>query len=226
MTKRALVVIDLQEDFLPPNGSLAIQDGRTIVPAINELLCESELKKWDLVVASQDWHPANHTSFASQHAVSPFTELEFQNPETGETKTQVVWPDHCIQGTHGACFAPSFANKLEKVQNGAISKAVVIKKGYLQDREYYSCFQDSWGLHHTEMKSVLETNKIDEAVFVGLAYDYCVMHSAIDCAKSGFKTYVVKSLCKSVDPEKINDTDEMYRINGVIIVDSISEIID
>ncbi|KAI5949326.1 PNC1 [Candida jiufengensis] len=174
MVKRALLVIDLQEDFLPPNGSLAIAEGRSIVEPITNLIKQPQ--NWSLVVATQDWHPSNHTSFASQHNVEPFTELEFKHPESNQTKKQTVWPDHCVQDTFGSTIEKTFLTEFEKL---SIPKAIV-KKGYLQDREYYSCFQDSWGLHHTELENLLKENEIDEVVIVGLAYDYCVLNSAID----------------------------------------------
>ncbi|KAI5959927.1 PNC1 [Candida pseudojiufengensis] len=220
MVNRALLVIDLQEDFLPPNGSLAITNGRSIVNPITQLIQEPLVQNWSLVVATQDWHPINHTSFASQHNVKPFTELEFKHPETKEIKKQFVWPDHCVQETFGATIENTFLEVYEKLK---IPKAIV-KKGYLQDREYYSCFQDSWGLHHTEIEKLLKDNKIDEVVVVGLAYDYCVLNSAIDSAKS-FKTIVVKNLSESVSPESDSKTDEIYKKNGVILVNDISDIL-
>ncbi|CAK9442344.1 uncharacterized protein LODBEIA_P60870 [Lodderomyces beijingensis] len=224
MVRRALVVVDLQEDFLPPDGTLAIKEGRSIVPRINELIKGEQLRQWALVVATQDWHPANHACFASQHGVEPFTQREFARPqsEAGEKQMQVLWPDHCVQGTHGSRLAPSFADAFERI--GDKTKTAVVRKGYLQDREFYSCFQDCWGLHHTEMESILQENQVDQVVFVGLAYDYCVLRSAVDCAKK-WKSFVVKKLCKSVSPEKEDETDATYRKNGVVIVDDVSEIL-
>ncbi|KAG5419557.1 PNC1 [Candida metapsilosis] len=220
MTRKALVVVDLQEDFLPPNGSLAIANGRSIVKPIIDLINPPLLNQWSLVIATQDWHPSDHTSFASQHGVKPFTELDFKHPETGEVKKQFVWPDHCVQGSAGAELESSFAKAFDGIQSVPTAN---VKKGYLQDREYYSCFQDTWGLHHTEVKQTLLDHQIDEVVFVGLAFDYCVMNSAIDSAKS-FKTYVVKSLSKSVTPENESKVDETYKNSGVIVVNEISDI--
>ncbi|KAI5965058.1 PNC1 [Candida theae] len=220
MTNRALVVVDLQEDFLPPNGSLAIPDGRSIVQPIIELVTGTNLSQWSLVVATQDWHPANHTSFASQHGVEPLAELEFRHPNTGEIKKQYVWPDHCVQGSAGAKLESNFAKAFAEIKG---VPTVNVKKGYLQDREYYSCFQDTWGLHQTEMKRTLVEHAIDEVVFVGLAFDYCVLNSAIDSADS-FKTYVVESLSKSVTPENDSKTKEIYKSSGVSVVKEISDI--
>ena len=234
MKKTALIIVDLQEDFLPPNGSLAIKNGRSVIPKINQLLPSPDKQNsidWSLIVATKDWHPPNHTSFASQHDnVSPFTEIEFIHPEKKlDPKTnqpivmnQIVWPDHCVQGTKGAQLEPLFANQFEKLseQNSNAVPHKIVKKGYLPDREYYSCFQDCWGLHHTELIDLLHKYDIENVVFVGLAYDFCVLRSAIDSVKNGFKTFVLKNYCESVYPEKINDTDKLYTDNGVIIVGS------
>lgn len=235
MKKTALIVVDLQEDFLPPNGSLAIKNGRSVIPKINQLLPSQDNHSkfdWSLIVATQDWHPPNHTSFASQHEnVAPFTEIEFIHPEKKlDPKTnqpivmnQIVWPDHCVQGIKGAQLEPLFANQFEKLtkqDDNNTAPCKIVKKGYLPDREYYSCFQDCWGLHHTELIDLLHEYDIENVVFVGLAYDFCVLSSAIDSAKNGFKTFVLKNYCESVYPEKINDTDKLYIDNGVTIVDN------
>lgn len=229
MTKKtALIVIDLQEDFLPSEGSLAVAGGRSIVEPINDLL-DREKYDWSAIIATQDWHPHNHISFASQHGVAPYTEIEFEHPlkendeSTGKVKTmtQTVWPDHCVQNTFGSSIDALFLTKFNQL-DGVIPKAIV-KKGYLQDREYYSCFKDCWKLHKTEMEDTLKNLGITNVVFVGLAYDFCVMNSAIDCAGLGFKTYVLKSYCKSVFPENIVQTDKTYTDAGVTIYNDINE---
>ncbi|KAG7662929.1 PNC1 [[Candida] subhashii] len=221
--KVALVVIDLQEDFLPTHGSLAINEGRSIVPAINELITNKKYN-WSAIIATQDWHPRDHTSFASQHNVDPFSELEFKHPKgeidakTNEVNTmkQYVWPDHCVQGTPGACIEASFLGVFNSIRP-EVPKAIV-KKGYLQDREYYSCFEDAWGIHHTEMEKLLRDNHITDVVFVGLAYDFCVLNSSLDCAKCGFNTFVLKNYSKSVYPDKEEETEKLYTERGVTII--------
>ncbi|KAK6463349.1 NAD(+) salvage pathway protein [Scheffersomyces coipomensis] len=232
MTKKvALAVIDLQEDFLPSQGSLAIANGRDVIPLINELISNRKYH-WSAIVATQDWHPKDHTSFASQHQVPPFSELEFTHP-LGEIDTntnqikiqkQFVWPDHCVQESSGACLDASFLGNFNSIAPN-IPKAIV-KKGYLTDREYYSCFQDTWGIHKTEMTEFLKEHGITDVIFVGLAYDFCVVNSAIDSAKNGFKTYVLKNYSKSVYPDKEAETDAIYKANGIEIItdDSFSSI--
>lgn len=221
--KTALVVVDLQQDFLPPHGSLAIAHGRDVVPFINALMDVSKYP-WSAVIATQDWHPPNHISFASQHDLLPFATVEFRHPSHPDHKlvdtfkTQ-VWPEHCLQNTFGSSLDTLFVagfNQLDK----KVAKHIV-KKGYLQDREYYSCFKDIWKLHKTEMESLLRELQITDVVFVGLAYDFCVLHSAIDCRDLGFNSYVIKSCCKSVTPS--DHTDAIYTQNGVQVLDSIDD---
>lgn len=220
--KLALVVIDLQEDFLPSDGSLAVKEGRSIIPLVIDLL-DIEKYNWATVIATQDWHPSDHCSFASQHKVPPYTELEFKHPlgeldSEGNMKKQkqFVWPDHCIQHTFGSKIEPQFEAKFQLLDPVLPKK--VVRKGYLQDREYYSCFEDCWKLHKTEMEDYLRDNEITQVVFSGLAYDFCVLNSAVDCAKAGFQTYVLKDCCRSVFPEKETATDLIYTNAGIKII--------
>lgn len=230
MLKVALVVVDLQEDFLPPDGSLAVPDGRSVVQPITDLL-HTERYPWLAVIITQDWHPPDHCLFASQHGVKPFTELEFAHPlgekncYTGEVKTQkqYVWPDHCVQKSYGATVEKLFLKQFEQLE-GKLPTAV-IKKGYLQDREYYLCFTDCWKLDRTDMEKVLVANDITDVVFVGLAYDFCVLNSAVDCLGSGFNTFVIRNCCKSVYPEKMAETEKLYADAGVQLVDSAAELL-
>lgn len=218
MTKVALVVVDLQEDFLPEDGSLAVPHGRDIITNINRLV-DARKYKWLAIIATQDWHPANHCSFASQHGVAPYSELEFKHPlgekdDTGNVKTmkQYVWPDHCVQESFGATLEESFLTLFNTTED--VPKKLV-QKGYLQDREYYSCFQDCWKLHHTEMEDFLKSEGVTDVIFVGLAYDFCVLNSARDCAAAGFNAYVIKECSRSVYPDKEAETDKLYAEAGV-----------
>lgn len=218
--KRALVVIDLQYDFLPPDGSLAVDNGNDIVFPIINLIKKNN--QWNLLIATQDWHPKDHISFASQHNTSPYTELSLAHPLKEKnkrneilTKQQTVWPDHCVQGTHGAELDEQFKKEWDSITD---PEKRVVKKGYLKDREYYSCFMDVWGLHKTEMTSILHEHGITDVVFVGLAYDFCVLNSAIDASKLGFNSYVIKECCRSVYPDKVVDTDIKYSDAGVKVI--------
>jgi nicotinamidase len=217
-----LVIVDLQGDFLPPDGSLAIENGRTIVPMIANLM----KLPWSGVVLTQDWHPKDHTSFASNHNVELFEQLPFKHPlgtlnaTTNEpiVKLQTVWPDHCIQNSPGAAIEPTILRQFQSL-SPEIPKTIV-QKGYLSDCEYYLCFQDTWGIHHTNMKQFLLDHHFTKIVFVGLAYDYCVYWSAKDCAELGFTTYVISDCSKAVVPSDMVTIEERYRDANVNIIRS------
>ncbi|MFK7871342.1 MAG: bifunctional nicotinamidase/pyrazinamidase [Roseobacter sp.] len=176
---KALVVIDLQNDFCP-GGALAVPDGDTIVPGVNRLIQEAAA-----VVLTQDWHPSGHSSFASSHAG--------QQPYAMTTMpygAQVLWPDHCVQGTAGAAFhADLLADKAD----------VVIRKGYNPQVDSYSAFFENDQTTPTGLDGYLRTRGISELVMVGLALDFCVNYSALDAAKLGFDVTVRTDLCRAID---------------------------
>lgn len=214
MEKKALLVIDVQNDFLPPTGLLAVADGRAILPLINEIMLK---EVWDAIVVSQDWHPPNHCSFASQHNVPAGAEIGFTNPalkSDAEPRRLPVWPDHCVQNTYGARLETLLEDTLKHVT----APVCFTKKGLLVDREYYSCFKDVWGIDHTNVHEFLKQHAIKRVFVVGLAYDYCVLNSAIDCALLGYDTTVISDLCRSVSPENDDDTRKVYQENGVKVV--------
>lgn len=228
MLRAALVIVDLQEDFLPPNGSLAVPNGRDVIDKIVNL-CDLSKYHWQAIVATKDWHPANHTLFASNHRVPPFTDLNFEHPlkeknaRTGEVKykVQTVWPDHCVQDTPG-----SNIEKLVQLAFDQLPKSfpkIVVQKGYLQDRDYYLCFGDVWKSEKTELEDFLLENEISHVVVVGLAYDYCVLNSAIDSAMSGFSTAVLRDCCRSVYPERNTATEKFYRDASVLVFETIDD---
>ncbi|WPK23188.1 hypothetical protein PUMCH_000416 [Australozyma saopauloensis] len=228
MLKVALLIIDIQEDFLPPNGTLVVPNGREVIEQITKL-CDLSKYPWLAVAVTQDWHPPNHTSFASQHGVEPFTDVEFEHPLeeknacTGKVKTKVqtVWPDHCVQGTFGASIEKSIMETYYKLPEEL--PKIVVQKGCLHDREYYLCFSDVWKLHKTDLEDFLLKNDINHVVCVGLAYDFCVLNSAIDSQMSGFSTAVLKNCCRSVYQDKIAETEKLYGDAGVALFESIDE---
>lgn len=205
----ALLVIDLQEDFLPPDGSLAVPNGRDVIPVINSL---TELP-WTTIIASKDWHPSNHCSFAVNHpGKKPFEKASFSHPEgTGAIREETLWPVHCVQGSHGSEFPPEFTGA-SKVDN-------VVNKGYLEDREYYSAFQDIWKLHKTELASLLKEKDVTDVFVVGLALDYCVLNTAVDAVSFGFKTHLIKEGTRPVDPSVTDQIYEKLKNAGVEITD-------
>lgn len=220
MGKTALLIIDLQEDFLPPNGSLAVKNGRDIINPIIDLMTNKKYE-WDTVVATKDWHPQGHISFASTHKQEPYSTKLIACPDgKQEAKLHTLWPDHCVQESSGSEFPTEFLDVFNEFKYRQDPQTKLILKGYLQDREYYSCFQDIWGLHKTECASYLNDLGITNVVAVGIAYDYCVLNSCIDSQKNGFNTYVVSDLTRSVQPEKDSETSAIYEKNGVEIIKS------
>lgn len=202
-----------------------------MIPVINEL---ASFEGWAVVVASQDWHPAGHCSFASSHAsntnqpaVQPFDTLEFAHPEdptSAQKKTQTVWPDHCVQGTRGTDFPPEFTG-LDRIDH-------TVRKGMLPDREYYSAFQDVWGLHQTELASVLSKAEVTDVFVVGLAFDFCVAETALDAARflqaerkdtqglgsAPARVHVVAEATKPVDPGVWDSMARRLKAGGVDII--------
>ncbi|KAK6071444.1 isochorismatase [Seiridium cupressi] len=190
----ALIVVDFQEDFCPPNGSLAVQDGRDITPTVNTLLA----LPFALKIATKDWHPQSHVSFASNHkGKQPFTDyvtiVNPANPE--ETNKTRVWPVHCVQGTPGA----------ELVEELDISKVdTIIEKGQDDRVEMYSPFFDPFEKPRgcdSGLARILRDKGITDVYVVGLAADYCVLNCAKDAFKEGFRTFIVEEGTRAVDPE-------------------------
>ncbi|WP_407491799.1 bifunctional nicotinamidase/pyrazinamidase [Pseudooceanicola sp. MF1-13] len=176
---RALIVIDVQNDFCP-GGALAVNEGDQIVPGINELMTE-----FDAVILTQDWHPAGHSSFASSHDGKEPMEM-IQMPYG----PQVLWPDHCIQGSHGALFHPDLTTDRADL---------IIRKGYNPAIDSYSAFFENDHKTPTGLEGYLRTRGLSDLTMVGLATDFCVNFSAVDAAKLGFKTTVRTDLCRGID---------------------------
>jgi nicotinamidase/pyrazinamidase len=176
---RALLVIDVQNDFLP-GGALAVPDGHAVIEVANRLM-----PKYDLVVATQDWHPAEHKSFASQH----------QNRTVGETVAlggidQTLWPDHCVQESRGANFASS-------LNTDAIHH--VVRKGTDHTIDSYSGFFDNARRKATGLEKYLRDRGVDEVHIIGLATDYCVKATALDAVDLGFRTVVLTEGIRGVN---------------------------
>ncbi len=197
MTK-ALIIVDMQNDFLP-GGALAVPEGDQIIEEINRLS-----KNYDLVVASQDWHPANHGSFASQHeGKQPF--------EMGELAglPQVFWPDHCVQSTMGAALTD------ELDQN---SIEAIFRKGMDPEIDSYSAFFDNGMKKATGLEGYLKDRKVDEVHICGLAADFCVMATAKDALKLGFASLILQNATKAIDPSGMDAMyEEFEKLGGRVL---------
>lgn len=196
--KTALIVVDVQNDFCP-GGALAVSGGDEVVPVINEMM-----PRFDTIVLTQDWHPADHSSFASQHSgKSPFDVVEM------DYGAQVLWPDHCVQGTRGADFHPLLNTDAAQV---------VVRKGFLREIDSYSAFFENDRITPTGLFGYLETRGITSVVMTGLATDFCVAYSALDAARLGFDVSLEMKACRAIDLEGSAEAalDEM-RSKGVKI---------
>ncbi|QHL86421.1 bifunctional nicotinamidase/pyrazinamidase [Nibribacter ruber] len=178
---KALLLIDIQNDFLP-GGSLAVPDGDAIIPLVNHLQ-----PKFDLVVATQDWHPSNHKSFAGQHAGNKvFDTITLNGLE------QVLWPHHCIQGTPGADF--SSALDMHRVE-------AIFRKGTNPEIDSYSGFYDNGHLKSTALAEYLRGKGVTEVYVAGLAADFCVFFTAKDALQEGFATYFIEDATRAISSE-------------------------
>ncbi|KAH7319300.1 isochorismatase family protein [Rhexocercosporidium sp. MPI-PUGE-AT-0058] len=209
--KPALIIVDLQEDFCPPNGTLAVPNGRSTIPTINHLLTLPFVLK----VATKDWHPPDHISFASQHpSKEPFLSTTIiTNPSNAlETYETRLWPDHCIQGTPGAELVSEL--DVEKVDH-------VVEKGMRREVEMYSAFYDPLEKPRccdSGLGEVLRGKGVTDVFVVGLAFDYCVKATAVDAAREGFRTVVVRDGTRAVDPEGWEGVERELKERGVDVV--------
>ena len=176
---KALLIIDLQKDFLP-GGSLAVPEGNEVVSLVNELIPE-----YELVVATQDWHPKEHGSFAANHAESEVGDVIDLNG-----LQQILWPVHCVQGTQGADFDSELDTQ---------SIDAVFQKGTDITVDSYSGFYDNGRRKATGLHHYLHEKRVKEVHLVGLATDYCVKFTALDALQAGFITVLIADACRGVD---------------------------
>lgn len=175
----ALIVIDVQNDFCE-GGALAVPGGSEVVAPINTLMAG-----FGVVVLSQDWHPAGHSSFASQHpGKAPLEMIEMPYGP------QVLWPDHCVQGSSGAAFHDALDT--DRAQ-------MIVRKGFRPGIDSYSAFFENDHATPTGLEGYLRSRGITHVTLAGLALDFCVNYSAVDAAKLGFATEVVTDACRAID---------------------------
>lgn len=189
---KALLIVDIQNDFLP-GGSLGVQEGDQVIPVINRLV---ELP-FTFIAASKDWHPKDHGSFASNHNKTPGDKVIL------EGLPQILWPDHCIQESHGAEF-PLELNK-KPIQ-------CIIYKGTEKNLDSYSAFFDNGHKKATKLHEELKKKGIVELFIAGLATDYCVKYSALDAINLDYKVYIIEEACR---PVNLNPQDEFIALNEI-----------
>jgi nicotinamidase/pyrazinamidase len=196
----ALIIVDLQNDFMP-GGALPVPHGDEVIPLANELQ-----KHFGLVVSTQDWHPPDHGSFAANHpGKKPGDRIVLDGIE------QILWPVHCVQNTVGAEFAPSFDTS---------RIAHVFHKGTERNIDSYSTFFDNVHQRHTGLAHYLEERSIKDIYLLGLALDYCVKYSALDARHLGLNTHVIVDGCRGIElePGDIGRAlDEMKRAGAVLL---------
>jgi len=196
---KALIIADLQNDFLP-GGTLGVPNGDTIIPVINSIT-----GLFDMVIATQDWHPADHESFASVHGKIPGETIGLHGI------SQILWPDHCIQDSRGSELAPGFI--LDRVTK-------IFRKGTHKEIDSYSCFFENDRKTSTGLADYLKAEKITEVYVCGLATDYCVKYSALDAAALGFETYLIADASRGVNikPGDVEKAIEEMEQAGIIIL--------
>lgn len=202
MVVRALIIVDVQNDFLP-GGALAVPQGDEVIPVINRLM----EKDFDYILATQDWHPRQHGSFAETHGRHPGERILLGDVE------QILWPTHCVQGSKGAEISPLLHR--EKI-------GLIFHKGIDPQVDSYSTFFDNGHQRSTGLAEYLQSQQVEEVYLVGLATDYCVKYSAIDSIHAGFKTYVIEDACRGINlnPQDTREALDEIRMKGGEIIKS------
>ncbi len=194
-----LIIVDVQNDFLP-GGALAVNNGDSIIPVINKLQ-----RDFDLVVATQDWHPAAHKSFASAHpGKSNFEEILMDG------LPQVLWPDHCVQESFGAEFSSLLSSR--KIE-------AIFRKGMEKNIDSYSGFYDNGKKKATGMGDYLKGRGVRSIFITGLAGDFCVNYTAIDGLELGFKSTIILNATKAIDEENFKNAMKVFIAKGGNVAD-------
>lgn len=194
----ALIVIDIQNDFCP-GGALAVAEGDAVIPRINRLM-----EEFAVVVLTQDWHTANHSSFAASHpGKEPFSMIEMSYGQ------QVLWPTHCVKGTEGAAFHRHLNTDRADL---------IIRKGFHPAIDSYSGFFENDRVTPTGLEGYLRTRGVTAVTVVGLATDFCVSYSALDAVWHGFRTTVLEGACRAIDLDgSLAEARAKMRAAGVVL---------
>jgi nicotinamidase/pyrazinamidase len=196
-----LIVTDIQNDFCP-GGKLAVPDGHSIIETIHKIA-----PKFEHIILTQDWHPANHSSFASNHlGRNPFDQIELNYG------MQTLWPDHCVQGSDGAKFHPDL--HLPQAQ-------LILRKGFHPAVDSYSAFFENDRTTNTGLVGYLRERGLTRVFLVGLAYDYCVGYSALDARRLSIPAVVIRDVCRAIDLNgSVAEIEAEFSRTGVTLVDS------
>ncbi len=196
----ALILVDIQNDFLP-GGALAVPNGDEIIPVVNRIQ-----ECFELVVATQDWHPLGHLRFASSHPDKRvFEKITIDGIE------QILWPDHCVQGSRGAEYSPAFnANRVE----------AIVRKGTDPKIDSYSTFYDNARRKSTGLEGFLKWKTVDRVFLAGLAADFCVYYSTMDALSLGFQAVVIKDGTRAISDEGFRAAEKAILAKGGKVVDS------
>jgi nicotinamidase/pyrazinamidase len=196
-----LIVTDIQNDFCP-GGKLAVPDGDSIIGIIHKIA-----PKFEHIILTQDWHPANHSSFASNHTGrQPFDQIELNYG------MQTLWPDHCVQGSNGAQFHPDL--HLPRAE-------LILRKGFHTAIDSYSAFFENDRTTNTGLAGYLLERRLTRVFLVGLAYDYCVGYSALDACRVGFPAFVIHDGCRAIDLNgSVAEIEAEFARTGVMLVNS------
>lgn len=202
MPTRALILVDLQNDFLP-GGALAVPQGDEVIPVANQMQ-----ERFTIVVATQDWHPAEHGSFAANHSGASVGEIHRL-----AGLSQIMWPVHCVQGTYGAQFAP-------QLHQQRICR--IVQKGTDPQIDSYSGFFDNGHRRSTGLGEYLKQHHVRDVYVLGLATDYCVKYTALDARKLGLTTWLIDDGCRGVEmqPGDVARALDEMRAAGVQIISS------
>ena len=201
---KALIIVDVQNDFLP-GGALAVEKGDEIIPVVNEL---QDSGYFDLIIATQDWHPEDHGSFASNHqGKKPFEKTFLSGLE------QILWPDHCVQGTEGAEFSDLLDTK---------NIEAIFRKGMDKNIDSYSGFFDNGKLKDTGLAAYLKGRNVNEVFVAGLAGDFCVFFTSMDAIDTGFKTTLIEDATRSINDDDFKAKTKLLMEKGGNVIKSSS----
>jgi len=200
MQHAALLVVDIQNDFCE-GGALAVPDGERVVPVANRLM-----QTMETVVLTQDWHPASHTSFASRHeGKSPFDTVKLSYGD------QILWPDHCVQGRHGAAFHADLDTSYA---------SLILRKGLHRSVDSYSAFFENDRSTATGLDGYLKALQVRNLLICGLAFDFCVRYTAEDARRLGFSVTVIEDGCRAISEEGEAETRDLFRRRGIRLTSS------